>query len=611
MSYEVTATRRRPRTFDEMIGQDFVVATLKNSLASGRIAHAYLFSGPRGVGKTSAARILAKALNCPDGPNPDGCEDWAGSEEIARGTALDVIEIDGASNTSVNDVREIKDEVLFAPNDARYKIYIIDEVHMLSNSAFNALLKTIEEPPPYIVFIFATTEIHKVPPTIRSRCQQFNFRLIPMDEIKAMLAQAATDMGLEADDDALAWVAKEATGSLRDAYTLFDQVAAFSDGRLQLEVIHSKLGLLGLERLNALMTAIINEAPAEALEIVDQAVQSGVAVERFAMDLADYLRTLLLISAGIDREAVLGMRPDRIPEAVRTGWDRGRIEFANELALQLYRDLRYSVNQRFDLELAISRLASLTSIRTPQALVKEIKALQEELIHEGAYRRRHGGDESAPSHAGRAGEAGGAGGARVPAGEAGEERAQAARTTEPAPDTAAQESATNTAAPEAEGTTAPDPRAEAQPRTQAQPPAAEPPDDDIDPNEPPEVDGISLEQVQAIVGRFRTQRISVAALLARARLWRLRGEELLVAFADEFGANALSSDREAVQSAALAELERDRLVIQIQTLSAVAAGGGDVQGAGAGAGDAENPGIDPQVDMVRRVFRGEIVEDHS
>jgi len=539
MSYEVTATRRRPRTFDEMIGQDFVVATLKNSLASGRIAHAYLFSGPRGVGKTSAARILAKALNCPDGPNPDGCEDWSGSEEIARGTALDVIEIDGASNTSVNDVREIKDEVLFAPNDSRYKIYIIDEVHMLSNSAFNALLKTIEEPPPYIIFIFATTEIHKVPPTIRSRCQQFNFRLIPMDEIKAMLAQAAIDMDLEADDDALAWVAKEATGSLRDAYTLFDQVAAFSHGHLQLEMIHSKLGLLGLERLNALMTAIMGEEPAQALEIVDQAVQSGVAVERFAMDLADYLRTLLLISAGIDREAILGLRPDRIPEEVRTGWDRGRIEFANELVLQLYRDLRYSVNQRFDLELAISRLASLSSIRTPQALVKEIKALQEELIHEGAYRRRH------------AGEAGGEVG-----GEAGAVASQAE------------------IAPEIE----PEPNA------------------DIDPNEPPEVDGITLEQVEAIVGRFRTQRISVAALLSRARMWRLRDEELLIAFADEFGANALSADREAVQAAAAAELGLERGVVRIQTLSAA---------------EDEGSGVDPQVDMVRRVFRGEIVEDQS
>ncbi|MFW5695993.1 MAG: DNA polymerase III subunit gamma/tau [Alkalispirochaeta sp.] len=557
MSYEVTATRRRPRTFDEMIGQDFVVATLKNSLASGRIAHAYLFSGPRGVGKTSAARILAKALNCPDGPNPDGCEDWAGSEEIARGTALDVIEIDGASNTSVNDVREIKDEVLFAPNDSRYKIYIIDEVHMLSNSAFNALLKTIEEPPPYIIFIFATTEIHKVPATIRSRCQQFNFRLIPMDEIKAMLAQAAADMGLQADDDALAWVAKEATGSLRDAYTLFDQVAAFSDGHLQLEVIHSKLGLLGLERLNALMLAVMREAPAEALEIVDQAMQSGVAVERFAMDLADYLRTLLLISAGIDREAVLGMRPDRIPEEVRTGWDRGRIEFANELVLQLYRDLRYSVNQRFDLELAISRLASLSSIRTPQALVKEIKALQEELIHEAAYRRRHGGDGSAGG-----GDAGAVAGSEMAG------QAEMAPEIDPEPDT------------------------------------------DIDPNEPPEVHGISLEQVQAIVGRFRTQRISVAALLARARLWRLRDDELLIAFADEFGANALSTDREAVQAAAGAELERDRIGVRIQTLSAVNDTEGIAGAEGAVAAD-EQPPVDPTVDMVRRVFRGEIVEDHS
>ena len=550
MSYEVTATRRRPRTFDEMIGQDFVVATLKNSISSGRIAHAYLFSGPRGVGKTSAARILAKALNCPDGPSADGCEDWAGSEEIARGTALDVIEIDGASNTSVNDVREIKDEVLFAPNNARYKIYIIDEVHMLSNSAFNALLKTIEEPPPYIVFIFATTEIHKVPATIRSRCQQFNFRLIPMEEIKEMLAAAATDLGITADDDALAWVAKEATGSLRDAYTLFDQVVAFSEGHLNLETIHAKLGLLGLERLNALMSAAVQEQPAEALEIVDQALQSGVAVERFAMDLADYLRTLLLISAGIEREAVLGMRPDRIPTEVRGGWDRPRIEFANELVLQLYRDLRYSVNQRFDLELAISRLASLTSLRTPQALVRDIQALQEELVHDRAYHVRHG------------------------------ERAD-------------QSVSSGSDADDRQGAPG-----------QANPAAAEAPADeaDIDPNEPPEVEGISLEQVQAIVARFRTQRISVAALLARARLWRLTGQELLIAFADEFGANALSSDNEAVQQAALAELGMDRLVVRIQTLASVSAAADEPDGS--------SP-VDPTVDMVRRVFRGDIVEDQS
>jgi DNA polymerase-3 subunit gamma/tau len=592
MSYEVTATRRRPRTFDEMIGQDFVVATLKNSLSSGRIAHAYLFSGPRGVGKTSAARILAKALNCPDGPNPDGCEGWAGSEEIARGTAMDVIEIDGASNTSVNDIREIKDEVLFAPNSSRYKIYIIDEVHMLSNSAFNALLKTIEEPPPYIIFIFATTEIHKVPATIRSRCQQFNFRLIPMEEIKVMLAGAAADMGITADDDALAWVPKDATGSLRDAYTLFDQVIAFSEGHLQLEVIHAKLGLLGMERLNALMAAIVGERPAEALEIVDQALQAGVAVERFAMDLADYLRTLLLIAAGIEREAVLGVRPDRIPEEVRKGWTRSQIELANELVLQLYRDLRYSVNQRFDLELTVSRLAALTSMRTPQELIREIQALQAEVVHEGAYRRRHGDDVES-------GSPGGSDGSDSRGGGLGDKDARDEGAGDHRSDTASDEDAG--AGPDG-----------ASPGTEAAagPPAPElPPEDDIDPNEPPNVEGISLEDVQAVVGRFRTQRISVAALLSRARLWRYSDDTLLIAFADEFGANALSSDREVVQSAAMSVLGVERLTVRIDTLANLATSG-EAGAAGDGVVDSAASGtIDPHVDMVRRVFRGEIMED--
>ena len=191
MPYEVTATRKRPQSFSELVGQEFVTATLTSSIRNGRIAHAYLFPGPRGVGKTSVARILARALNCEKGPTDTPCGVCPSCREIARGASLDVIEIDGASNTSVNDVREIRDEVLFAPNAGRYKVYIIDEVHMLSNSAFNALLKTIEEPPPYIVFIFATTEVHKVPATIRSRCQQYNFRLISTGEIKEKLREAS------------------------------------------------------------------------------------------------------------------------------------------------------------------------------------------------------------------------------------------------------------------------------------------------------------------------------------------------------------------------------------------------------------------------------------
>jgi DNA polymerase-3 subunit gamma/tau len=245
MNYEVTATRKRPRTFDELSGQEFVVESLKNGIDKGHIAHAYLFAGPRGVGKTSAARILAKALNCPDGPSADACPDSEEAEHITRGNAIDVIEIDGASNTSVNDVRQIKDEVLFGPTRLRYKIYIIDEVHMLSNSAFNALLKTIEEPPPYIVFIFATTEIHKVPATIRSRCQQFNFRLIPLENIMAALRRVTEDAGLTAEEEALLWIAKEARGSLRDAYTLFDQIASFSTDRITMERIREILGVDG------------------------------------------------------------------------------------------------------------------------------------------------------------------------------------------------------------------------------------------------------------------------------------------------------------------------------------------------------------------------------
>jgi DNA polymerase III subunit gamma/tau len=525
MSYEVTATRRRPRKFDELVGQEFVVATLKNSLKSGRIAHAYLFSGPRGVGKTSAARILAKALNCPDGPNAEGCEEWSGSEEIARGTALDVIEIDGASNTSVNDVREIKDEVLFAPNSSRYKIYIIDEVHMLSNSAFNALLKTIEEPPPYIIFIFATTEIHKVPATIRSRCQQFNFRLIPMEEIRTMLAGAAVDMGIQADEDALSWIAREATGSLRDAYTLFDQVIAFSDRHVKLDVIHAKLGLLGLERLNSLLEAIVTGTSAEALEIVDAALQSGVPVERFTIDLADYLRTLLLAANGITREAILGVHIDRIPDAVRSGFDRYQLEQANEIVLQLYRDLRYSINQRFDLELAVSRLASLTDLVAPQRLVKEVRDLQQELLHEGAHLQRS--DDDAPAFSGDVSE------------------------------------------------------------TDAYP------EEEVNYEDPPTAEGITQEQIQAIIGRFRTQRISVASLLARARLWRLRDETLTLAFADDFGAASLTPDREAVQSAAMDELQLKTLSVRISTLEDV---------------PKDQEPVDDDVEMVRKVFRGEIVE---
>ncbi|MDR1957130.1 MAG: DNA polymerase III subunit gamma/tau [Treponema sp.] len=376
MAYEVTATRRRPKTFDELAGQDFVVATLKNSLEQGHIAHAYLFSGPRGCGKTSAARILARSLNCEQGPTAVPCGVCPICKEISRGASLDIIEIDGASNTGVNDVRQIKDEVLFPPNAGRYKVYIIDEVHMLSNNAFNALLKTIEEPPPYIVFIFATTELHKVPATIKSRCQQFAFRLIPLEMIAGILKATCTDLGIQAEEEALFWIAKESTGSLRDAYTLFDQVASFSDGHIRSALIREKLGLVGLDNLNALAEACADHDRLKVFTLIDDMLNAGVAVEQFIIDLAEYYRSLLFIKAGITRESLLQYSPDRFSAQVLERLHEQQLEHALDLLLSLYRDIRYSIAPRFELEAAVSKLCWLGQWIAPQELRAAIAGVQ-------------------------------------------------------------------------------------------------------------------------------------------------------------------------------------------------------------------------------------------
>ena len=380
MSYEVTATRRRPQQFEDLVGQEFVAETLKNSIKTGRIAHAYLFSGPRGCGKTSTARILAKALNCQNGPTDKPCGTCSNCQEITKGSSLDVIEIDGASNTSVENIRQIKDEVMFPPANCRYKSYIIDEVHMLSNSAFNALLKTIEEPPEYVIFIFATTELQKVPATIKSRCQQYNFRLVSIDKVKACLAEAAAELGIQADDEALFWIARESTGSMRDAYTLFDQVAAFSEGHITYEKIRDKLGIVGVERLNTIFEACADGQNDAVINLLDEMLQSGVSVDQIVSNSADYLRSILFIKNGVTKEALLGNSAERYSKKVLDTWNVIQIERALSIYLQLFRDIRYSLSPVYELELAFSRMCWLNQFVSNAEVKKAIDAAQNLLM---------------------------------------------------------------------------------------------------------------------------------------------------------------------------------------------------------------------------------------
>ena len=377
MAYQVTARKWRPRRFDQVVGQEHITTTLKNGLLSGRIAQCYLFCGSRGVGKTTTARILAKALNCARRDGADPCNECPSCRTIAEGTSMDVLEIDGASNNKVEDVRELREVVRYAPTEGSHKIYIIDEVHMLSTSAFNALLKTLEEPPPHVVFIFATTEVQQVPDTILSRCQRFNFRRIPAGQIARHLQAIALAEGIGAEEEALFLLAGRADGSLRDAESLFDQVVSFDQERVSSAGVHQVLGLVDRSAHFELIGALAAADASRVLDLIAAVIDGGGEVEEFTQGLVEHLRHLLFAKVQGGAGAL------DVAEADRARYEQLAGLFAEEDLLRMMRavldlagELPHSLQPRFRAELALVRLARMGRAVEVGQLLARLKALE-------------------------------------------------------------------------------------------------------------------------------------------------------------------------------------------------------------------------------------------
>ena len=298
MTSQVFYRKWRPQTLAEVVGQEPVTQTLLNALSSGRVSHAYLFCGPRGTGKTSTGRILAKAINCLTNGKGEPCNTCSICQATTEGRALDVVEIDAASNRGIDDIRDLREKVNYAPNQARYKVYIIDEVHMLTKEASNALLKTLEEPPPHVIFVLATTEAHKVLPTILSRCQRFDFRRISQADVAAKLARICGAEGIHIELKALQLIAKAATGSLRDAENLLEQLTAYYGSEIELGQVQAMLGITGDWRTRELVKHIVNNDVSAGMATINSISRDGLDLRQLNRELVEYLRGLLLVKTG-------------------------------------------------------------------------------------------------------------------------------------------------------------------------------------------------------------------------------------------------------------------------------------------------------------------------
>ncbi|MFQ5532744.1 MAG: DNA polymerase III subunit gamma/tau [Candidatus Methylomirabilales bacterium] len=381
MSYQVLARRWRPQTFDEVVGQEPVTQTLKNAIRQGRTAHAFLFAGPRGVGKTTTARILAKALNCDQGPTPEPCNRCLNCQEITGGAAIDCVEIDGASHTGVEHVRDLQGQLIYQPVRGRSKVYIIDEVHMLSLSAFNALLKTLEEPPPKVVFILATTEPHKVPPTIHSRCQRHDFRRIGQGLLVERLSAIAQTEGMEAAPEALVGIARAADGSLRDAQSILDQVSVYAGGRVTAEAVATVLGWTAPEVIQALAESCFAGEAGRTLEHVGEFIARGGDLHALLFDLLAHLRSLLVVKVTTRGGEILGLSPEAVSELEQRARhvEIPHVELALRFLLDAEGEMRRAPHPRYVLEMALVRVAEARGLQSLGSLVRRLESLEDRL----------------------------------------------------------------------------------------------------------------------------------------------------------------------------------------------------------------------------------------